>query len=520
MMACLVEDWARARLVCVVEFFFLRSLSVAVLGPGEPGACAKKMSVLSGQCCLMTSKPVRVSTRAQYGVMKGRPTQDWAARLEAHMHRGHLGGSGCSGCSLEMLGPFEDCVCTGRGGTWRCGAASSSSTDSSVLPSSSGGGFDNREREGEGESESEGDPGSDDGVPKWLFDVGFGRDEALKILKRSPHAGRLASMVDVQASIMALRGEGVSRRQLQQLIRRDPLVLKKLDKLQEYWELYSHYGVDSKAEFYFAIEKYPKMLTYSPKNNIQPSLEFLERCGLSKEGAKKMLLRCPSLLWISVEDSFKPFIEHFKSMGATKQDIARYISSNPFLLRHTIGGRMEGASHYLSSLGLTRKEIIKAFLTYPQIAGYSTENMMKPVATFFKEQGASDQVIQTMVRMHPNILGLSLPNNIRPKYQVVTDILGRSPDEFFSLPSLLTRSLDKRILFRLAFLLQEKSPVEDMSLTQMFMPTNKFFESKYGEKNVLQFMDDWAKLTMEEKYLICRRGCRARGIYPQGTSIV
>lgn len=473
----------------------------------------------------MTSKPLRVGTRTQFGATKGRFIQDLVARtdcLTPYMTKGALDRHcGPPGCSLEIPALSEKCLCAGRN-VWRCAASPSSDSNASALSTSGVDDVSGENHNGEGKSKSMKGKESSDAVhvPDWLRDIGFGRDEALKILKRSPQTAKLADMVDVKDSISTLEGDGVSQSELRRLIRGDPLVLKKLDKLQECWELYNSYGVDSKAEFYSAMQQYPQMLTYSSKNNIRPSLEFLEECGLTKKGAKKILLRCPSLLWNSVEDSFKPFIKHFRSMGATDKDIARFISSNPFLLRHTIGGRMEGVSSYLSSLGLTREEIIKSFLNYPQIAGYSIENMMKPVVGFFFEQGASDQVVKAIVRMHPNILGLSLENNIRPKFLVITEILGRSADDFFANPSLLTRSLDKRILFRLAFLIKQGFPIEEMTLTQLFMPTNKIFENKHGAKAVLAFMDTWSTLNMEEKYSICRKGFRSRMISIQDMSSV
>ncbi|KAH9320124.1 hypothetical protein KI387_021893 [Taxus chinensis] len=125
-----------------------------------------------------------------------------------------------------------------------------------------------------------------------------------------------------------------------------------------------------------AIFRRPRLLGCSVKEQLRPTLYFLQRLGITQVDKYSFLLSC------SVEDKFIPRLDFIQSLGLSYDDAASMFVRFPVIFNYSIDGNLKPKFNYLmEDMGRNVDDLRK----FPQYFAYSLEKRIKPRHRFLLE---------------------------------------------------------------------------------------------------------------------------------------
>ncbi|KAJ6377409.1 hypothetical protein OIU76_026393 [Salix suchowensis] len=115
----------------------------------------------------------------------------------------------------------------------------------------------------------------------------------------------------------------------------------------------------------------------SPKLTPQPSLS-------QQPNTQRAINKCPRLLVSSARDQLKPCLFYLQRLGF--EDLEALAYQDPVLLVSNVENTLIPKLKYLESIGFSRDEAVAMVLRCPALFTFSVENNFKPKFDYFAEE--------------------------------------------------------------------------------------------------------------------------------------
>ncbi|CAD6337673.1 unnamed protein product [Miscanthus lutarioriparius] len=186
-----------------------------------------------------------------------------------------------------------------------------------------------------------------------------------------------------------------------------------------------------------------------------------------------------SILEMDLDRVMKPNIAQFRQCGLSARDIAQMCFYCPWL----IGFQPERVKDFVlraEDLGVSRRSPMFKHMV-PAMARTNKEKNAATLEFLKRSLGCSESEVAFAVSKMPSILGLSDESHL-PKIQFLIKEVGLEPQDILQRPSLLTYSLEKRLVPRYC--------VMKILLAKGLMKSNFRTLAQVGEKKFrLKFID-------------------------------
>lgn len=181
-------------------------------------------------------------------------------------------------------------------------------------------------------------------------------------------------------------------------------------------------------------------LLHYATENIQPTLNFLESTGLTREGIWNLGQYCPEVLVMSLENALIERYQYFRQLGFSDKDFPRVCRGVRRLSIKSIKERMQS----------------------------------------LKDIGFSDEDLLKMVKKQPAIISCS-PEYMKCKLDFLICEHNRDIAELVNDPVSLLFSLQGRIAPRFNFIKESGNP-KDYLLSSILHPSDSLFMKRFGKK--------------------------------------
>lgn len=156
----------------------------------------------------------------------------------------------------------------------------------------------------------------------------------------------------------------------------------------------------------------PKILTSDVKTDLIPVFNFLsEDLKIPDQSFRRTINKCPRLLASSAKDQLKPALFYLQRLGLRDLEALAYHDS--VLLVSSVERTLIPKLKYLESLGFSRSETVGMVLRCPALLTFSIENNFKPKFEYFSGEmhGKLDEL-----KDFPQYFAFSLEKRIKPRY--------------------------------------------------------------------------------------------------------
>lgn len=156
----------------------------------------------------------------------------------------------------------------------------------------------------------------------------------------------------------------------------------------------------------------PTILTADIKTDLIPAFDFVSNELKTPDyKLRKVINKCPRLLSSSVRDQLKPALFFLQRLGF--QDMEALACTDPILLVSNVENTLIPKLKYLESLGFTKEETKEMVVRCPPLLTFSIENNFKPKFEFLI--GEMKRELQE-VKEFPQYFSFSLDKRIRPRH--------------------------------------------------------------------------------------------------------
>ncbi|KAH6825643.1 Mitochondrial transcription termination factor family protein [Perilla frutescens var. hirtella] len=159
----------------------------------------------------------------------------------------------------------------------------------------------------------------------------------------------------------------------------------------------------------------PTILTSDIKFDLAPVFNFLSHdLRVPDRNFRKVINKCPRLLISSVRDQLKPALFYLQRLGF--RDLHALAYQDPILLVSSVEKTLIPKLDYLVSLGFSKNDAVGMVLRCPTLFTFSIENNFKPKLEYFSEEmeGKLEEI-----KEFPQYFAFSLENRIKPRHMEV-----------------------------------------------------------------------------------------------------
>ncbi|KAL0398305.1 UNVERIFIED_CONTAM: Transcription termination factor MTEF1, chloroplastic [Sesamum radiatum] len=159
----------------------------------------------------------------------------------------------------------------------------------------------------------------------------------------------------------------------------------------------------------------PTILTSDIKTDLNPVFNFLSYdLRVPDQNFRKVINKCPRLLISSVRDQLKPALFYLQRLGF--KDLHALAYQDPILLVSSVEKTLIPKLNFLVSLGFCRADAVEMVLRCPGLFTFSIENNFKPKFDYFMKEmeGKLEEL-----KEFPQYFAFSLENRIKPRHTEV-----------------------------------------------------------------------------------------------------
>ncbi|XP_058199761.1 transcription termination factor MTEF1, chloroplastic [Rhododendron vialii] len=159
----------------------------------------------------------------------------------------------------------------------------------------------------------------------------------------------------------------------------------------------------------------PQILTSDIKSDLIPVFNFLfHDLRVPETNFRSVINKCPRLLASSVRDQLKPALFYLQRLGF--RDLKALAYQDPILLVSSVENTLIPKLDYLGELGFSRNDTVGMVLRCPTLFTFSIENNFKPKFEYFdKEMGGRLEELKEF----PGYFAFSLEKRIKPRHMEV-----------------------------------------------------------------------------------------------------
>lgn len=159
----------------------------------------------------------------------------------------------------------------------------------------------------------------------------------------------------------------------------------------------------------------PKVLTANIKTDLEPVFNFLSHdLKVPEHNFRKVINKCPRLLTSSARDQLKPALFYLQRLGFEELNALAYQDS--VLLVSNVENTLIPKLKYLESIGFSKDEAVLMVLRCPGLFTFSIENNFKPKFEYFnlEMKGKLEEL-----KEFPQYFAFSLEKRIKPRHMQV-----------------------------------------------------------------------------------------------------
>ena len=221
-----------------------------------------------------------------------------------------------------------------------------------------------------------------------------------------------------------------------------------------------------------------KPLSKNPTALQKEKMQFLKSAlSLNNKKLEIMLAKQPGLLSKGINGTERKLQYLQARLSLNKQQLSKMVQLLPSLLTYDIDENMEAKLQYLQKrLMLEEKELIKFVLKCPALLGFSTAENMEPKLEYFQKRlSMDDEQLRELFIKSPTLFGLSIELNLEPKIAFFESLIGVHAAKALLIanPSMLTRSLEKRMKPRVVEVQEAGLPIDAAALARIALCTEK-----------------------------------------------
>ncbi|KAL8460988.1 hypothetical protein ACS0TY_031664 [Phlomoides rotata] len=179
----------------------------------------------------------------------------------------------------------------------------------------------------------------------------------------------------------------------------------------------------------------PKILTSEIRADLNPVFNFLSHdLKVPDHNFRRAINKCPRFLICSVRDQLKPALFYLRRLGF--KDLHALAYQDPILLVSDVEKTLIPKLDYFVSLGFSKADAVGMVLRCPALFTFSIENNFKPKLEYFMEDMKAEL---DELREFPQYFAFSLENRIKPRHlevvlsrvEVPLPLMLKSTDEEF-----------------------------------------------------------------------------------------
>ncbi|GFY96427.1 hypothetical protein Acr_11g0007330 [Actinidia rufa] len=256
-------------------------------------------------------------------------------------------------------------------------------------------------------------PENSDSVLSFLEESGFSRTQIEQVIKRDPVV--LAAKLDttIKPKIKVLQDSGLSPNDIAEIISTGPWILRGSTDYrlgQTFLTLKSVLG--SVVGVSKVLKRHGLLLVRDLEKTLIPNVEFLKSCGISSSQMVKYVYNFPRF-FLNKPETIKECVRRVDKMGFSRES-KTFLFAIRAISSMTVGS-WELKLELFRSLGFSDDDIASAFRRAPHVFAIS-ERKIKEVTRTLVHKGRSD--ISFIIR-HPGLLGYSVENRLEPRLQVL-----------------------------------------------------------------------------------------------------
>eukprot|EP00262_Sarcandra_glabra_P002059 TRINITY_DN12318_c0_g1_i1.p1 TRINITY_DN12318_c0_g1~~TRINITY_DN12318_c0_g1_i1.p1 ORF type:complete len:299 (-),score=6.70 TRINITY_DN12318_c0_g1_i1:26-922(-) len=165
------------------------------------------------------------------------------------------------------------------------------------------------------------------------------------------------------------------------------------------------------------INMHPQLLTSDSHTHLYPIFDFLlNEVKIPFPDIRKCINRCPRLLICSVRDQLRPSLYFLRRLGFVGHH--EITCQTTLLLVSSVERTLLPKLDYLMSLGFSYKEVVKMLLRSPGLFTFSIENNFRPKVEYFLKDMKGDLA---ELSDFPQYFSFSLKGKIKPRHQVLVE---------------------------------------------------------------------------------------------------
>ncbi|CAN0879418.1 Transcription termination factor MTEF1, chloroplastic [Linum grandiflorum] len=161
-------------------------------------------------------------------------------------------------------------------------------------------------------------------------------------------------------------------------------------------------------DFRRIVSMCPEILSTSLSSVISVFTFLLREAGVTGSRIRKVIHRRPRLLVSSVKDQLRPTLYFIQSIGIASTH------RHTYLLSCSVEGKLIPRIQYFEAMGLSYREATGMFRRFPQLFNYSLKENVEPKLNYFVvEMGRELKELKEF----PQFFSFSLEGRIKPRHQ-------------------------------------------------------------------------------------------------------
>lgn len=306
---------------------------------------------------------------------------------------------------------------------------------------------------------------------EWLSGLGMDQEGVVKVINSCPrllHSSLDNSLVPFVSLFLQ---EGCTRESIKRMIKRQPQVLSRLQKLNT------------------LIDTFQRLL------------------GMAKADVLNLVLKFPQILGYSLDNVVVPPVEMLLSLQIQKMDVAYVICTAPQVLtRNRKSGIMAKLEWLENELGLDEDAAFDVLLFRPRVFAADLSKWVEN-RRFWRDMGLSSHHVSTLLSKAPVLLVMGL-KDLQEKFEFARDVLRKGHSDIAECPDYFTHSFTDRILFRVAFLDCRGEDFTRWSLSSLTKSSRASFELRYGRNELKNFWLKWKKIDRDTQVKVATADVR------------
>ena len=240
------------------------------------------------------------------------------------------------------------------------------------------------------------------------------------------------------------------------------------------------------------VQLLPSLLTYDIDGNMEAKLHYLQkRLKLEEKELLNFVRSRPVFFSPGIETLEQKIVFIQSRLLLDDKTLSKFVKRVPFVLLAKPETLNQKLTFWQDRLLLDENQLRKFVLRYPSLLGYSTAENIEPKLDYYQKRlSLDDEQLRKFCIELPGLLGLSIELNLEPTIVFFESLIGVNAAKALLIanPSMLARSLEKRIKPRVVEVQEAGLPIDAAALARIALYTEEKWTASvaYQTKKLLK----------------------------------